>query len=91
VILTGNGSSDVAIPGGIGGSGSAGRGGGLDIAASTVTLNNDTRSSNNANGGHGGNGSNGFVSIIGRGGSGGPGSGGGLFVAGVHKSRMRSG
>ncbi len=68
------------------GSGGAGSGGGLYAAAGSVTLNNDTLSSNQAVGGSGGNGyyvwtgGNG-VPQGGSGGSGGAGSGGGLYVA----------
>jgi uncharacterized repeat protein (TIGR01451 family) len=60
---------------GSGGSGGAGSGGGMDVAGGTVTLSNDTISSNNANGGSG---DYGYVA----GGSGGAGSGGGMDVAG---------
>jgi hypothetical protein len=68
------------------GSGGAGSGGGLYVAGGSVTLNNDTLSSNQAVGGNGGNGDyvwtggNG-VPQGGSGGSGGAGSGGGLYVA----------
>jgi hypothetical protein len=75
--------------GGSGGKGGAGSGGGLDVAGGTVTLNNDTLSSNNANGGIGGIGGIGGhpetgspIGIGGGGGNGGAGSGGGLDVAG---------
>jgi hypothetical protein len=73
--------------GGNGGSGGAGSGGGMFVAAGTVTLTNDTLSSNQANAGPGGGGGNagnggGLGGNAGYGGSGGAGSGGGMDVAG---------
>jgi hypothetical protein len=73
-------------PGGVGGVGGAGSGGGVDVAAGTVTLTNDTLSSNQANGGvggtggvggHGGNGGGVSGGTGQNGGSGGTGGGGG--------------
>jgi uncharacterized repeat protein (TIGR01451 family) len=66
-----------------GGSGSAGSGGGLYVAAGSVTLTNDTLSGNDAQGGNGGRGGDGHTgsSSGDNGGSGGAGSGGGLYVA----------
>jgi large repetitive protein len=75
---------------GAGGSGGAGSGGGLYVAAGTVTLTDDTLSGNNAVGGRGGTGGD-YVKVYvgtatewGSAGSagGGAGSGGGLYVAG---------
>src|SRR5262249_47121656 len=65
---------------GTGGSGSAGLGGGLYVAAGSITLSNDTFSGNHAQGGTGGSGA-GSRDGGGAGGSGGAGLGGGLYVA----------
>jgi hypothetical protein len=69
-------------PGGAGGFGASAYGGGIYVAAGSVTLTDDTLSSNNAVGGNGGNAyrtSSG--SFRGYGGNGNAGSGGGLYVA----------
>jgi uncharacterized repeat protein (TIGR01451 family) len=81
----GNGSLG-SITGGNGGSGGAGSGGAVDVAGGTVTLVNDTLSSNSASGGSGGtagSGSfNGVAGVAGNGGNGGSASGGGLYLGG---------
>jgi uncharacterized repeat protein (TIGR01451 family) len=68
--------------GGMGGTAGSGWGGGMDVAAGVVTLNNDTLSGNNANGGTGGyGGSAGLTGGKGGfGGYGGDGAGGGLYA-----------
>ena len=83
----GNGGYDPnssAIAHGRGGSGGAASGGGLYVAAGTVTLSNDTLSGNKAVGGRGGiGGSFSSATSVANGTSGGgAGSGGGLYVAG---------
>jgi uncharacterized repeat protein (TIGR01451 family) len=79
-------SNGVPTDGNSGGNGGAGSGGGLYVADGTVTLTNDTLSSNGALGGDGGQGGNGNGAIDsisgGNGGSGGAGSGGAVDVAG---------
>ncbi len=75
----GNGPVDgygVGHPAGNGGNGGAGSGGGLYLAAGTVSLNDDTLSSNNAGGGNGGKGGGGLP-------SGSIGSGGAVFGGGI--------
>jgi uncharacterized repeat protein (TIGR01451 family) len=80
----GNGSI-VGGNGGVGGSGGAGSGGAMDVAAGSVTLTNDTLSSNQANGGTGGKGGSGGTGGkgggFGGGGGGGNATGGGLDIA----------
>src|SRR6516165_2444486 len=73
---------------GPGGNGGAGSGGGLYVASGSVTLTNDTLSSNYAIGGNGGAGGNNGTAMATSGvlsydyGNGGAGSGGGLYLAG---------
>jgi hypothetical protein len=74
---------------GAGGAGGVASGGGMYVAAGTVTLNNDILSSNKAQGGVGGNGGVGGITAQfgvnggagGAGGAGGVASGGGMYVA----------
>jgi hypothetical protein len=69
-------------PGVPGGNGGDAYGGGIYVGEGSVTLSNDTFSSNNAVGGQGGGGSGPYTgSGAGNGGNGGGGSGGGLYVA----------
>jgi hypothetical protein len=83
----GNAPSGFGGNGGSGGEGGAGSGGGMDVAAGTVTLLNDTLSSNQVNGGSGGSGRAGGHGVAnansganGTGGSGGNAMGGGLYL-----------